>query len=103
MLELLVELNRTRIDAGDMRAVLAILGELDTEARPTRQRADGPGDGWTLRLRLVPSGPVPQRVVRGLVPAAVRVREHFTGRGKVPPSRLMLLDPDNTPLMSVKI
>ncbi|WP_035804649.1 hypothetical protein [Kitasatospora mediocidica] len=101
MTELLVELNQARIDGEDMAVVLDLLGDLATEVEPAQQRTTEHGDGWVLYIHWMSDAPVPAALATGLPRAAVRIRDYFTRQGKVPPSRVDLLDADRTPLMRI--
>ncbi|MDH6109447.1 hypothetical protein P3T36_000218 [Kitasatospora sp. MAP12-15] len=101
MTELLVELNQTRIDGEDMAVVLRLLGDLAHEVEPAQQRGNEHGDNWVLYIHWMSSAPVPAALATGLPLAAVRIRDYFTGRGKLPPMRVELLDADRAPLMRI--
>ena len=102
MTEVLIEENFVHIDGTDMNVILDILDRLGLEAEPTAPRHVSERHTWVLALHWLTERPMPDAVAAALPGVLTRIRQRFTGTGKVPPARLAVYGLDGALLRTVE-
>ncbi|MFE2642689.1 hypothetical protein ACFXDO_08930 [Streptomyces nigra] len=100
MNQILVEEDFAHIEGRDMNIILNLLDELGLEAEPTPPRGRGDRHRWQLALHWQPSDLIPHEIALQLPSVTWRIREHFVGTEKQPPSTVAVYARDETVLWS---